>query len=145
MPDALTKLPSRLFSPTVTAEKGNIGSRNVSVLASGLPPIPPDTKPYFTADIPSQLVSIIMNDWPYSGRCTRFCLMPIMHLSTNISSPSIHRALLDMDYSAYYPRRRPVYHQDTLAPRWLVGIHGLRTGFAPTITVATACLPSCTL
>ena len=74
MPDALTKLPSRLFSPTVTAEKGNIGSRNISVLASGLPPIPPDAKPYFTADIPSQLVSIIMNDWPYSGRCTRLCL-----------------------------------------------------------------------
>jgi len=65
-PDALTKLPSRLFSPTVTTLKGNIGSRNISVLASGLPPIPPDTKPYFTADIHSQLVSIIMNDWPYS-------------------------------------------------------------------------------
>ena len=73
-PDTLTKLPSHLFSPAVPAEKGGIGPANGPVLASGLPPIPPDTKPYFTADIPSQLVSIIMNDWPYSGRCTRLCL-----------------------------------------------------------------------
>jgi hypothetical protein len=72
--DTLSKLPSRLSPPVVTAEKGDIGSGKVSVLASGLPPIPPDTKPYFTADIPLQLVSIIRNDWPYSGRRTCPCL-----------------------------------------------------------------------
>jgi hypothetical protein len=68
--DTLAKLPSRLSPPVVTAEKDDVGTGKVTLLASGLPPIPPDTKSYFTADIPLQLVSIIMNDWPYSGGCT---------------------------------------------------------------------------
>ncbi|KAF8476643.1 hypothetical protein DFH94DRAFT_634849 [Russula ochroleuca] len=63
--DTLSKLPSRLSPPVVPLENGDIGSGKIPVLASGLPPIPPDTKPYFTADIPLQLVSIITNDWPY--------------------------------------------------------------------------------
>ena len=65
--DTLSKFPSRLSPPVVTAEKDDVGTGKVPLLASGLPPIPPDTKPYFTANIPLQLVSIIMNDWPYSG------------------------------------------------------------------------------
>lgn len=71
--DTISKLPSRLSPPVVTAEKDDVGTGQVPLLASGLPPIPPDTKPYFTADIPLQLVSIIMNDWPYSGGSTYFC------------------------------------------------------------------------
>jgi hypothetical protein len=67
--DTISKLPSRLSPPVVTAEKDDGGTGKVPLLASGLPPIPPDTKPYFTANIPLQLVSIIMNDWPYSGGC----------------------------------------------------------------------------
>jgi hypothetical protein len=67
--DTLSKLPSRLSPPVITAEKDDIGTGKVPLLVSGLPPIPPDTKPYFTANIPLQLVSIIMNDWPYSGGC----------------------------------------------------------------------------
>jgi len=66
----------------------------------------------------------------------------IMHPLTNISSSSKHRALLDMDCFAYSPTRSPVYRQGALAPRWLVGIHGLHTGFAPTITIAVTHLPS---
>ncbi|KAI0270245.1 hypothetical protein BGY98DRAFT_923704 [Russula aff. rugulosa BPL654] len=62
--DTISKLPSRLSPPI--AEKDDVGTGKVPLLASGLPPIPPDTKPYFTANIPLQLVSIIMNDWPYS-------------------------------------------------------------------------------
>jgi hypothetical protein len=45
---------------------GDVNFREVTLLESGLPSLPPGTKPYFTADIPLQLVSIIMNDWPYS-------------------------------------------------------------------------------
>ncbi|KAI0304295.1 hypothetical protein B0F90DRAFT_1809160 [Multifurca ochricompacta] len=56
----------RLSSPVVTAKDGDLDSGKVILLDSGLPLIPPGTKPYFTADIPLQLVSIIMNDWPYS-------------------------------------------------------------------------------
>jgi len=59
--DTLSKIPSRLSSPV-----GDVDYREVTLLESGLPPIPLGTKPYFTADIPLQLVSIIMNDWPYS-------------------------------------------------------------------------------
>ena len=73
--------------------------------------------------------------------------MPLatMHPLTNISSSSIHRALLDMDRSAYSPTRSPVYCQGPLAPRWFVGIHGLYTEFAPTITIAVTRLPSSAL
>lgn len=31
------------------------------------PEIPPDAPAYFKADTPPALISIIMNDWPYSG------------------------------------------------------------------------------
>jgi hypothetical protein len=75
--DTLSKLSSRLSPPVVTAEKDDVGTGKVPLLASGLPPIPPDTKPYFTANIPLQLVSIIMNDWPYSGGCTCLWLLCI--------------------------------------------------------------------
>jgi hypothetical protein len=75
--DTLSKLPSRLSPPVVIAEKDDVGTGKVALLASGLPPIPPDTKPYFTANIPLQLVSIIMNDWPYSGGCTCLWLLCI--------------------------------------------------------------------
>ena len=66
--DTLSKLPSRLFTPGITNTDGDINSGKVALLDSGLPQIPPGTKPYFTADIPFHLVSIIMNDWPYSGK-----------------------------------------------------------------------------
>ena len=33
----------------------------------GLPPLPPDAPKYFTADIAPEYVSVILNDWPYSG------------------------------------------------------------------------------
>ncbi|KAH9080391.1 hypothetical protein EDB83DRAFT_2339164 [Lactarius deliciosus] len=63
--DTLSKIPSRLFSPVTTVDS-DVDYSMVTLLDSGLPPIPSGTKPYFTADTPSQLVSIIMNDWPYS-------------------------------------------------------------------------------
>jgi hypothetical protein len=66
--DTLSKLPSRLFPPEITNMDGDINSGKVPLLDLGLPQIPPGTKPHFTADIPLHLVSIIMNDWPYSGR-----------------------------------------------------------------------------
>ena len=75
--DTLSKLPSRLSPSVVTAEKDDIGTEKTPLLASGLPPIPPDIKPYFTANIPLQLVSIIRNDWPYSGACTCLRLLYI--------------------------------------------------------------------
>ena len=66
--DTLSKLPSSLSPPVATDRDGYVNSGKVALLDSGLPQIPPGTKPYFTADIPLQLVSIITNDWPYSSR-----------------------------------------------------------------------------
>jgi len=66
--DTLSKLPSCLSPPVVTAENGDIGFGEVTALSTGLPPIPMGTKLYLTADIPLQLISIMMNDWLYSDR-----------------------------------------------------------------------------
>ena len=67
--DTLSKLQSRLSSPV-----GGVDYREITLLESGLPPIPSGTKPYFTADIPLQLVSIITTDWPYSSKRANFVL-----------------------------------------------------------------------
>jgi hypothetical protein len=68
--------------------------------------------------------------------------LPIIHLLTSTSSSPIHRALRDMDCFTHFPTRYPVYHQDALAPRWLVGIYRLLARFAPTVTIVATRLPS---
>ena len=80
---------------------GDVDYGEVTLLDSGLPAIPPGTKPYFTADIDLQLVSIITNDWPYSSECARSLLVSRLLLTD--SSPFIHRALPDMDSVAHFP------------------------------------------
>ena len=99
--DTLSKIPSHLSSPFVTTVGSDVDSGEATLLDSGLPTIPPGTKPYFTADINLQLVSIIMNDWPYSGECARSLLVARLLLTD--SSPFDHRALLDMDGVAHSP------------------------------------------
>lgn len=75
-PDTLSALTSRLDQSTSVGE--NVPSRNGQPFASNgntsaispqalLPPIPDGSPVYFTADTPPELISIIMNDWPYSG------------------------------------------------------------------------------
>lgn len=67
-PDSLSLLPSRLVNST---SDGNVVPRSAALpdgsVKSELPPIPADAPTYFTTDTPSELISIIMNDWPYSG------------------------------------------------------------------------------
>jgi hypothetical protein len=84
--DTLSKFSNRLSSPVVTTVGGDV--REVTLLESGLPTIPPGTKPYFTADIHLDLVSIIVNDWPYSGECARSLLVARLLLTD--SSPFVH-------------------------------------------------------
>jgi hypothetical protein len=36
-------------------------------IAKALPDLSADAPPYFTADTPAEYISIIQNDWPYSG------------------------------------------------------------------------------
>ncbi|KZT09214.1 uncharacterized protein LAESUDRAFT_722943 [Laetiporus sulphureus 93-53] len=42
------------------------GPTSETLVVGELPPIPADAPPYFTADTPPELISITMNDWPYS-------------------------------------------------------------------------------
>ncbi|TCD70751.1 hypothetical protein EIP91_001780 [Steccherinum ochraceum] len=59
-PDRLCLIPSRL---------DNDASTNTAANTTQIPSttkIPHDAPPYFTADTPSQYISIIMADWPYS-------------------------------------------------------------------------------
>ncbi|KAF8627394.1 hypothetical protein AX17_006209 [Amanita inopinata Kibby_2008] len=61
-PDGLS-----LMSPNYDAsakDQASLNSRNSP--RKGLPPLPSDAPPYFTSDIPSEYLSIILNDWPYS-------------------------------------------------------------------------------
>lgn len=68
--DTLSILPSRLFSSqpkdalSTTTEPSNPLNKDKTPV---LPPIPDNAPPYFTADTPPELISVIMNDWPYSG------------------------------------------------------------------------------
>ncbi|KAH8085412.1 hypothetical protein BXZ70DRAFT_900205 [Cristinia sonorae] len=60
-PDKISLLPSRLDDDNDT----NHVSQNSSSIPTDTQ-LPADTPSYFTADTPSELISIIMNDWPYS-------------------------------------------------------------------------------
>jgi hypothetical protein len=66
-PDTISLIPSILDQEA----RKNLANGNAQAEArqpnGGIPLIPPDIPPYFTADIPSGLVSIIQNDWPYAG------------------------------------------------------------------------------
>ena len=73
-PDVLSKLPSKLDPPDIGALRLKLlesvekeSTPNVTSSSASLPEIPPGTRGYFTADISPALVSIIQNDWPYSG------------------------------------------------------------------------------
>lgn len=71
--DARSLLKSTLDIPdTLFSDKDIVNSPS-----GDLPPLPSDVPPYFKADTPPELISIIMNDWPYSGT------PPPSHLSSH--------------------------------------------------------------
>ncbi|GJE88488.1 DUF3605 domain-containing protein [Phanerochaete sordida] len=59
-PDARSLLPSSLPGLTTPKEASDVGEPQAE------PELPPNVPPYFTADTSPELISIIMNDWPYS-------------------------------------------------------------------------------
>lgn len=134
--DALSKLPSRLSSPV-----GDVDYREITLLESGLPPIPPGSKSYFTADIPPQLVSIIMNDWPYSGKRACF-VIDSSFVVDRLISPFIHRALRDMGGITHSPSQLTPSHQAASVSRWLVWVHRLLRRLTTSISITASCLPS---
>lgn len=88
--DTLCKLRSRFdppdLGPSTVQEVGNTKS-----LPVGLPKPAPGAKTYFTADIPPELVSIIQNDWPYSGRNIMFSSSSIKAFLRVYTMFSTHR------------------------------------------------------
>ncbi len=65
-PDTLSLLTSALDDMDLARNHTNPLDAD-TVVAKDLPPLPEDAPPYFTADIPPEYISIIQNDWPYSG------------------------------------------------------------------------------
>ena len=63
-PDRLSLLQSSLPGLTAPKDATADGLADGELLDGELPPY---ATPYFTADTPPELISIIMNDWPYSG------------------------------------------------------------------------------
>ena len=62
-----------------------------------------DPPPYFTWETPAKYVSVIQNDWPYSG--TVLDLLPTFSLVVHFTSPSRCRTHLDLDQGAYISSR----------------------------------------
>ncbi|KAI0081639.1 hypothetical protein K474DRAFT_1656442 [Panus rudis PR-1116 ss-1] len=69
-PDTLARLPTRrVIQPDELAKQDAVEDQSSSLPKNRqgvLPPIPENSPKYFTAETPPELVSIIMNDWPYS-------------------------------------------------------------------------------
>jgi hypothetical protein len=65
------------------------------VVVNGLPPIPAEAGDYFRADTSAELISVIMNDWPYSGLSHNPGL-PSLSI-TPVRSPTRYRARSGMD------------------------------------------------
>jgi hypothetical protein len=58
--------------------------------------MPENAPPYFTADTPPELISIIMNDWPYSGEHTLLYLLlhTLLIPLSSLVPPDIEHALI---------------------------------------------------
>ena len=67
-PDRLALLKSALDDPNEQHIAPPVPNAPIDPsVRVGLPPLPADAPAYFIADTPPGLISIIMNDWPYSG------------------------------------------------------------------------------
>ncbi|KAI8971181.1 hypothetical protein BD414DRAFT_470032 [Trametes punicea] len=68
--DTISLLPSSLKESPEEATTDRSGEVPEEIIdpkvPRRLPPLPPDAPPYFKADMPPELLSITMNDWPYS-------------------------------------------------------------------------------
>ncbi|KAL0960734.1 hypothetical protein HGRIS_005758 [Hohenbuehelia grisea] len=78
-PDTLSLLRSALDDPTLERSQQPDSSNHQRI-----PEIPPGVTPYFTADAPKELISIIQNDWPYSvppevEHSLIWTMLPIFH------------------------------------------------------------------
>lgn len=104
-PDSRSLLLSALPGLTVPKDASDEDAE------SGLqaePELPPNIPPYFMADTPPGLISIIMNDWPYSGMYVIDC-----HGALFIHSASQQSRLRSstLSYGHVYPPFQPISHR----------------------------------
>lgn len=69
-------------------------------ISGELPPVPSDA--YFTANPPSEFVSIIQNDWPYSGECSSIYTINNRHLTIPVP-PEIEHTLIWTRLPIFHP------------------------------------------
>ena len=101
---------------------------------------PGEIPKYFTSDIPSQFISIIQNDWPYSSAD-----IPIVDPSYRLSFSLVP---LDVEHTLIWTRA-PIFHEDLIPPcisarieqDGLWGFTGLVSP-PPSPTTLPSCLPA---
>ncbi|KAI0763601.1 hypothetical protein BD413DRAFT_581696 [Trametes elegans] len=64
--DTISQLRSSLTDSSAPPPSSTDGTELDPKVPRTLPPLPPDAPPYFKADMPAELISVTMNDWPYS-------------------------------------------------------------------------------
>lgn len=83
-----------------------------------LPPLPDDAPALFTLDIPKRLISIMRNDWPYSGRWHDCKSFQIRNLNPPVPLFVEHYVVWSrvpiIDYAALPDKVRPHVHEDGL-------------------------------
>lgn len=104
-----------------------------------LPPLPENAPRYFTADTPSEYISIIQNDWPYSGETTTLKICVACKLTFTLKVPP------EVEHTLIWTRI-PVFHEDlidnSVAPRITQdGLWGFTGNLTPPPSPST--LPTC--
>ena len=132
-PDALSLIPSKLEGLTVP-KAASVQSNGHSAPSVEMPELPADAPPYFTADTPPELISIIMNDWPYSGTVHTFVSLQNASNYPMSRSSTRYRACSHLDaYTCDTDGPASIHHTPHPAGR-SVGLHRLHN--ASSITLA---------
>jgi hypothetical protein len=106
--DTLSRLSSALDDPSISKTIVDPLSPDIVPNTKGLPPLPSHAPPYFTVHTPSEFISIIQNDWPYSGTTSY-----VMHVKTSelIYTPCVYVVPADVEHTLIWTRV-PIFHED---------------------------------
>lgn len=106
--DNLSLLPSALNAGEPEPEAVPVTDHAVDPhIRKVLPALPENAPRYFTADTPSEYISIIQNDWPYSGEtdAENACYRQTNYHLHHPKSTTRGRTHIDMDTNSCIPRR----------------------------------------
>lgn len=100
-PDTLSLLKSELVQNTIAEPNGLLSSPDITSPNTSIIP------PYFSWETPSQLISIIQNDWPYSGKFYQ----TIINVSWTYIGPTVPT---EVEHTLIWTKM-PIYHSDLVA------------------------------